>query len=81
MSPLWEYIWNIGYRPALGSFERRKLGVFNFMNVIGVVAGVAIPVTGLILNHFEFPFRGVDRRRRPRFDRCCRASAQPCPAL
>ncbi len=37
------YIWNIGYRPALGSYEKRKLGIFNFMNFLGVLAGILIP--------------------------------------
>ena len=42
-----EYIWNIGYRPSLGSYEKRKLGLFNFMNFMGVLAGIVIPVIGL----------------------------------
>lgn len=42
-----EAIWNIGYRPSLGSYEKRKLGLFNFMNVMGVLAGIVIPVIGL----------------------------------
>lgn len=40
-------IWNIGYRPSLGSYEKRKLGLFNFMNFVGVLAGIVIPVIGL----------------------------------
>lgn len=47
------YIWNIGYRPALGSYEKRKLGLFNVVNVFGLLAGVVIPAIGLFSNgHF-----------------------------
>ena len=53
---LWRgYIWNIGYRPALGSYEKRKLGIFNFMNFLGVLAGILIPVVGLITHHHRLP--------------------------
>src|ERR1700760_1743789 len=38
------YVWNIGYRPALGSYEKRKLGIFNFMNFLGLVTGIVLPV-------------------------------------
>ncbi|HXB95203.1 MAG TPA: HAMP domain-containing sensor histidine kinase [Puia sp.] len=41
------YVWNIGYRPSLGSYEKRKLGLFNFMNFMGLLAGIIIPVIGL----------------------------------
>ena len=55
ISLLPEYIWSIGYRPALGPFEKRKLGIFNFINVIGIVAGISIPVAGLVIHHFQLP--------------------------
>ena len=41
------YVWNIGYRPALGGYEKRKLGIFNVMNILGLFAGILIPVVGL----------------------------------
>ena len=44
------YIWNIGNRPALGSVEKRKLGIFNLLNIVGLLAGICIPVAG-ILSH------------------------------
>lgn len=37
-------VWNIGYRPSLGSYERRKLGIFNVMNILGLSAGIVIPL-------------------------------------
>ena len=49
------YIWNIGYRPSLGSYEKRKLGIFNFMNFMGLLAGILIPVAGLAGNHHPWP--------------------------
>jgi signal transduction histidine kinase len=53
---LWRgYIWNIGYRPALGSYEKRKLGIFNYMNFLGVLAGILIPVVGLVTRHKTLP--------------------------
>ena len=44
------YIWNIGYSASLGSYEKRKLGIFNFMNFVGLVTGVILPVAGLFNN-------------------------------
>ena len=44
------YIWNIGYSASLGSYEKRKLGIFNFMNFLGLVTGVILPVAGLFNN-------------------------------
>src|ERR1700761_3609646 len=48
------YIWNIGYSASLGSYEKRKLGIFNFMNFLGLVIGIILPVAGLLNNH-HFP--------------------------
>jgi len=51
-----EYVWNIGYRSSLGSYEKRKLGLFNFMNVMGLLAGIAIPLVGFFSDgHFPVP--------------------------
>jgi two-component system sensor histidine kinase/response regulator len=41
------YIWNIGYRPSLGSYEKRKLGIFNAMNFLGLLTGIIMPLAGL----------------------------------
>ena len=37
------YIKNVGYRASLGSYEKRKLGIFNLMNFLGMLAGLIIP--------------------------------------
>jgi two-component system, sensor histidine kinase and response regulator len=42
------FVWNIGYLPSLGSYEKRKLGIFNVMNFLGLLAGVVIPLLGVI---------------------------------
>ena len=55
ISLLGGYIWNIGYRPALGSYEKRKLGIFNCMNLLGLLAGVLIPVVGFVTPHHHLP--------------------------
>src|SRR5689334_5486370 len=48
------YVWNIGYRPSLGSYEKRKLGIFNVMNFLGLVAGVLIPLLAFFnQDHFS----------------------------
>src|ERR1700761_496616 len=48
------YIWNIGYKPSLGDYEKRKLGIFNFMNVLGLLSGFFIPLAGLF-SHYHLP--------------------------
>ena len=48
------HVKNIGYKPSLGSYEKRKLGIFNLMNFVGLLAGVAIPLT-ILLNREQMP--------------------------
>ncbi|HEY6900884.1 MAG TPA: HAMP domain-containing sensor histidine kinase [Puia sp.] len=48
------YIWNIGYKPSLGSYEKRKLGIFNVMNFLGLLTGILTPLAGLF-NHGPLP--------------------------
>ena len=49
------YIKNIGYKPSLGSYEKRKLGIFNLMNGFGLVAGVLFPIACLFnIGHLPF---------------------------
>jgi signal transduction histidine kinase len=54
------YVWNIGYKPSLGSYEKRKLGIFNFMNFIGLITGILMPFAGLYTkDHFPILARIV----------------------
>ncbi len=41
------YVWNVGYRPSLGNYEKRKLGIFNSMNVLGLFIGLLLMTTAL----------------------------------
>src|SRR5579859_4442357 len=52
------YVWNIGYRASLGSYERRKLGIFNkghFPSTIWLVAGAPALISACVLlaNHYQ----------------------------
>src|ERR1700753_2742467 len=50
------FVWNIGYRPSLGSYEKRKLGIFNAMNFLGLLAGILLPVADLFIKgYYHFP--------------------------
>ena len=52
------FVWNIGSRPSLGSYEKRKLGIFNVMNFLGLLAGIVIPLIGLVSReHFPSSVR------------------------
>ena len=50
-----DYIKDIGYKPSLGGYEKRKLGIFNFMNFLGLLTGILIPIAGFF-NRDHFPF-------------------------
>ena len=50
------FIKNIGYKPSLGGYEKRKLGIFNLMNFVGLVIGVLIPIVGLFNRDHISPF-------------------------
>ena len=50
-----DYIWSIGYNPSLGSLDKRKLGVFNFMNFLGILSGIFIPLAGGLFNKDHLP--------------------------
>src|SRR3954465_4199275 len=49
------HVKNIGYAPSLGSYEKRKLGLFNLMNAVGIFAGIAIPIAILMFHHDRMP--------------------------
>lgn len=40
-----------GMSPTLDEYERRKLGIFNLLNFIALLSGLAVPVAGLIDTH------------------------------
>jgi len=51
------YIKDIGYKPSLGSYEKRKLGIFNVMNVLGLATGlIVIPIAAAFTKDHFPPF-------------------------
>ncbi|HXB91268.1 MAG TPA: HAMP domain-containing sensor histidine kinase [Puia sp.] len=51
---LQRYIWSIGYQPSLGDYEKRKLGIFNLMNLFGLFTGIVIPIC-VLFNQDHLP--------------------------
>src|SRR5215217_2138324 len=47
---LQQNIKTIGFTPALGDYEKRKLGIFNQLNFLQLLTGILIPVAGLLPN-------------------------------
>jgi two-component system, sensor histidine kinase and response regulator len=43
-------IQSLGATPVMDDYERRKLSVFNVLNVMGLMNGIIIPVVGLFNN-------------------------------
>jgi signal transduction histidine kinase len=46
---------SIGYVARMDDYERRKLGIFNFLNVIGFLIGISIPTAGLFISDIQLP--------------------------
>ena len=40
---------SIGYLTGMDEYERRKLGIFNVLNVIGFLIGIIIPISGMFV--------------------------------
>jgi two-component system, sensor histidine kinase and response regulator len=49
------YIKDIGYKPSLGSYEKRKLGIFNVMNFLGLATGMIVVPFTVIVTKDHFP--------------------------
>jgi len=47
---LQQKIKTIGFTPALGDYEKRKLGIFNQLNFLQLLTGILIPAVGLLPN-------------------------------
>ncbi len=57
MKQLWQFLNRafvaiklIGISPLLDDYEKRKLGVFNILNVTGLITGIIVPVAGAFHN-------------------------------
>jgi two-component system, sensor histidine kinase and response regulator len=45
----------IGYQSSMNDFEKRRLGIFNTMNFLGIVTGIIIPIA-VLSGSGNFPF-------------------------
>lgn len=46
---------SIGYMPSMDDFEKRKLGIFNLLNVLGFFIGIFLPIVGLFIANIQLP--------------------------
>jgi len=46
---------SIGYNAAMDDYEKRKLGIFNLLNVLGFLIGVFLPIIGLFVADINLP--------------------------
>src|SRR5438270_5118546 len=46
---------SIGYLGTMDDYEKRKLGIFNLLNVIGFIIGVSLPFIGIFIAHIDLP--------------------------
>ncbi len=49
-----EKIKSIGFTPQMEDYEKRKLGIFNQLNFFQLLAGIIVPIAGMIRNR-QFP--------------------------
>lgn len=45
----WTFIKSIGIRPEMEEYEKRKMSLFNKLNVYGILTGILIPIVGLLI--------------------------------
>ena len=46
---------SIGYLSEMDDYEKRKLGIFNLLNVLGFMIGVFLPIIGLTAANIQLP--------------------------
>ncbi|HUR11700.1 MAG TPA: ATP-binding protein [Flavitalea sp.] len=46
---------SIGYLDSMDDYEKRKLSIFNLLNVLGFLIGIFLPVIGLFVAHIQLP--------------------------
>jgi len=46
---------SIGFQPNMEDYEKRKLGIFNLLNVLGFLIGIFLPIIGLFVAHIQLP--------------------------
>src|SRR6476620_2460376 len=46
---------SIGYLAEMDDYEKRKLGIFNLLNVLGFTIGIFLPFIGIFIAHIHLP--------------------------
>jgi signal transduction histidine kinase len=46
---------SIGYLASMDDYEKRKLGIFNLLNVLGFLIGIFLPIVGLSFTDIQLP--------------------------
>lgn len=46
---------SIGYQSEMDDYEKRKLGIFNLLNVLGFMIGIFLPIIGLFVADIQLP--------------------------
>ncbi|HEU0063631.1 MAG TPA: hypothetical protein VFQ58_01320, partial [Flavisolibacter sp.] len=46
---------SIGYLATMDDYEKRKLGIFNLLNVLGFTIGIFLPFIGIFIAHIHLP--------------------------
>ena len=55
-----DQIKSIGWLPDMDDYEKRKLGIFNLLNVLGFIIGMFLPTVGLTVSGIQLsPFAWV----------------------
>jgi len=50
LSRYWLFINSIGVTPQMDEYEKRKMGIFNKLNSLGIATGIILPLIGLFNN-------------------------------
>lgn len=59
MSGFFNRVRNIGAYSGMDDYEKRRLGIFNFINFFGFLTGLSIPVAGLLNEGYLPPIAWV----------------------
>jgi signal transduction histidine kinase len=46
----WLRIKSIGITPEMEEYEKRKMSIFNHLNILGIITGIIVPLIGIFLN-------------------------------
>ena len=48
---------SIGYMDSMDDYEKRKLAIFNLLNVLGFLIGIFLPIIGIFVAKIELPLK------------------------